>query len=424
MKGRIMNVKPPTKQFHYGWVVLAVSFLMVGCAQGFGSSPGSLYLSAVTEDLGIHRSVYSIANSCRYITVAGVNLFFGKLIAKLGTRKMAAMGFVCMAASAALNSVAQNVVIFYVGGVLLGLGLAWTGTSLVGVVVEQWFTSKKGTIMGIILASNGVMGALAVQLLTPVIFGATDGWRNSYRIVCILMLCVGVLVALLLRGSPKDLGLTPLGSGQTAAKKSRGSQWTGISQRQALRKPYFYVCAVCVFLTGMLLTAVNGVASAHMLDRGIPKETMSLALSIHAIALTVAKMYTGFSFDKFGLRITMLVCNLCAVVGILLLAFVSNGAMAIVAETLTSFALPLETIMLPLITAELFGRKDYAQIMGLLIAFNQMGYAVGMPLTNLVYDLTGTYTNVMVIMCGIMVAAAITMQLVITAAKQEQKKTA
>ncbi len=415
-----MDVKPLTRRFHYGWIVLAISFLMVGCSLGFCSSPGSLYLRAITEDMQIPRSVYSVTNSFRYITVAIVNLFFGKLIAKLGARKLAAMGFVCLAASAALNSAAQNVAVFYLGGVLLGLGLAWTGTSLVGFVVEQWFTSKKGTYMGVILAANGVMGALSVQLLTPVIFTASDGWRNAYRIVSILMLCVGTLVVLLLRNKPADIGLEPMGTGIIAAKRSRGSEWTGITQQQALHKPYFYICILCVFLTGMLLTAVNGVASVHMLDRGIPTGTMSLALSIHSVALTAAKMYTGFSFDKFGLRVTMLVCNLCALIGILLLAFVSNGPMAIAAEILTSFALPLETIMLPLITAELFGRKDYAQLMGLLIAFNQLGYAVGMPLTNLVYDLTGTYTKVMVIMCAIMVAVAIAMQLVITQAHKER----
>ena len=394
---------------------------MVGCALGFCSGTNGLYLSAITRDMGIPRSLYSIANSCRFITTAIINLFFGKLILKFGPRKLAAMGFCCLAASTFLNSLSRHVAVFYLGGVLVGLGLAWTTTTLVGYVVERWFTSQKGTIMGVILASNGVIGAVATQVLTPIIYGASDGWRTSYRTVSILMLSIGILVVLFLRNEPKDAGLEPLGSGQ-AAKKKRGRDWAGISAEEAFRRPYFYICAVCVFLTGMLLQSVTGVASAHMLDRGISTETMAMAVSAHSIALTAAKMYTGFSFDKFGLRVTMLVCNLCAIAGILMLAFVSSGPMAFVTELLTAFALPLETIMLPLIATELFGRKSYAFLMGLVVSFNTLGYAVGTPLMNLCYDLTGTYAGVMVVMCGVMIVVAIVMQFVITAAHKERAR--
>jgi predicted MFS family arabinose efflux permease len=109
-------------------------------------------------------------------------------------------------------------------------------------------------------------------------------------------------------------------------------------------------------------------------------------------------------------------------VGILMLAFVSDGTMAFITEILTSFALPLETIMLPLITTELFGRKSYAFLMGLIVSFNTLGYAVGTPLMNLFYDLTGTYTNVMVFMCGVMVIVAVVMQFVISAAHRERER--
>ena len=416
-----MEPDKPIKRFHYGWIILVISFIMVGCALGFCSGTNGLYLRAITADMGIPRSIYAIANSCRFVTTAVINLFFGKLILKYGPRKLAAMGFCCLAASTLVNSLSNHVVVFYLGGVLVGLGLAWTTTTLVGYVVERWFTSSKGTIMGIILASNGVVGALATQILTPVIYGASDGWRTSYRIVSIMMLCVGVLVVLFLRGDPKDVGAEPLGSGQVV-KKKRGRDWTGISAEEAFHRPYFYICAVCVFLTGMLLQSVTGVASAHMLDRGISTEVMAAAVSAHSIALTVAKMYTGFSFDKFGLRVTMLVCNLCAVVGIVMLALVSNGPMAFVTEILTSFALPLETIMLPLIATELFGRKSYAFLMGLIVSFNTLGYAVGTPLMNLCYDLTGTYSGVMLVMCGVMVVVAVVMQFVITAAHRERER--
>ena len=420
--GIFMDTAKPAQRFHYAWVVLVISFLMVGCALGFCSSTGGLYLAAITENMGIPRSLYSIANSCRYITTAIINLFFGKLIVKLGARKLAAMGFGCLAASTLVNSLSQNVVTFYLGGVLVGLGLAWTTTTLVGYVVERWFTSKKGTLMGVILAANGVFGALATQILSPIIYGSAEGWRTSYRVVSILMVCIGVLVVLFLRNDPKDLKLEPLGSGTVAKKKQKSHDWLGISVEEAFHRPYFYVAAVCVFLTGMLLQSVTSVGAAHMRDRGLDADTVAMALSFNAVLLTVSKLFTGYSFDKFGLRATMLFCNVCAVSGILIMAYTSNGTMALAAEFLCAFALPLETIMLPLIATELFGHKSYAFLMGLMVSFNTTGYAVGNPLMNLAYDLTGSYTNIMVVMCGIMVAVSVVMQFVITAAHKERAR--
>jgi len=54
--------------------------------------------------------------------------------------------------------------------------------------------------------------------------------------------------------------------------------------------------------------------------------------------------------------------------------------------------------------------------MGLMLSFNTLGYAVGAPIMNYCFDKTGTYTGVMVVMAFMMIAVAILMQLVISAA--------
>ena len=410
------------KKLHYAWVVFVVCFLMVGCALGFCSSNKSLYLAAITEDLGIPRSLYSLSNSFRYVATAIVNLFFGKLIAKLGARKLAAMGFAVLAASCAVSAMANNIWMFYLGGVLLGIGLSWTTTTMVGFVVEKWFTGKKGTMMGFILAANGVFGALAAQIVTPIIYGSESGWRRCYWMVTILMLVIGVLVAVFLRTKPEDKGLQPLGGGNVK-HQHKGRDWSGISAEDPFCKPYFYFCALGVFLTGMLLQAVDGVAAAHLKDCGMEASTVATAASIASLCLTAAKMLTGVSFDKFGLRVTMLFCSVCAVVSISMLAFVQSPWMAYVSYALTSFALPLETIMLPLIAAEFFGHRSYAFMMGLMVSFNTTGYAIGTPLINWAYDVYKTYTGAMIILCGLMVVVCIMMQFVISAAHKERKLT-
>ena len=105
----------------YRWVIVAASFLMVFVCLGFCSSSKSLYLAAITEALGIKRSLFSINDSCRYIATAVVNLFFGALCARFGCKRLIAAGFACLIASMLLYAYAPNIYLFYLGGVLLGI---------------------------------------------------------------------------------------------------------------------------------------------------------------------------------------------------------------------------------------------------------------------------------------------------------------
>jgi len=91
-------------------------------------------------------------------------------------------------------------------------------------------------------------------------------------------------------------------------------------------------------------------------------------------------------------------------------------------KLLIAIALPLETVMLPLIAKECFGQRSYDFLMGLIVSFNTFGYSVGSPLMNLIYDINGTYTGGMLVMAGLMVVVAIVMQFVITAAHRERTK--
>ena len=415
----IMGEQKPRK-FFYGWVVFALCFMMIFCVLGFCSSAKSLFLAPITEDLGISRSLFSIADSVRYVTTAVVNIFFGFLIVRWRPRKMVAFGFVALIAFALITSFAKNLAGFYLGGFFLGIGLSWTTTSLVGYVVEKWFTKSKGTIMGFILAANGLGAALASQIFSPILNSRSDGWRLAYRVSAIVVASCGVLVVLFLRNTPEELGLEPLGRDKVA-KAKRGNSWKGISLKEASKKSYFYLAAACVFLTGLILQSSGGISSAHMKDCGIDPAFIATCLSIHSVTLACAKLFTGFFFDKSGLSSTMLFCGVCTVIATAVLALVSNNSMAMIYSILESFAAPLETIMIPLIVLDLFGSESYAKILGLFISFNTAGYALGAPLVNSIFDLTGSYKSILLILSALSALVMVLMQFCIAKAHKLAK---
>lgn len=413
------------KKIDYQWVIIVTCFIMEFVALGFCSSNKSLYLGAITEALDIKRSLFSINDSIRFLTTAVVNLFFGTLVHKLGARKMVAIGFASLVASTQVYARAETVFGFYVGGFLLGLGLALCTTTMIGSIIRRWVKENTGTILGFVLAANGLGGALAAQIVTPIIYeeGNPFGYRNAYHLVTIILIATGIVAVIFLRNQPK---------GDTASapahhkKKPRGGGWVGISYEDARKKPYFYAALVGIFLTGMVLQSVTGASAAHMKDVGMDAGYVATVLSLHSIALMVFKFSIGIMYDKFGLRTTMIICDVAALVVMVLLALVTNSVQgqvfAMIYGIFSSLALPLETIMLSLITTDLFGNKSFDKILGIVAALNTAGYAVGAPLMNVCYDAFGTYVPFIWICVGIMAVVTIMYQFIITTASQERKK--
>lgn len=405
------------RKLDYKWIIVACGFLMVFTTLGFCSSTKGLFLNAITEALNIKRSLFSINDSVRYVSTALVNLAFGVLISKFGARKLICAGFASLIISMLIYSFAESIWLFYAGGMFLGIGLCWTTTTMVGYVVNRWCTENKGTIMGLILCSNGLGGALASQIVTPIIYeqGNAFSYRVAYRLIAVILLVVGIVVVALFRNAP---GLAP----GKEAKKPKKPVWNGITFTEAIRKPYFYGASICVFLTGAALQGVTGISSAHFVDVGLDAGYVAAVVSFHSLALAGSKFLTGLIHDKFGLRVTMMYCYIAGVIAFCSLAWTNTNSqsLAYVYSLFSALALPLETIMLPLITGDIFGQVSYAKMLGIFVSVNTAGYAVGAPLTNLAYDLLGSYTTVLYMSATVLVVAAVTFLFIFKAVSKDR----
>lgn len=390
------------KQSVQMWTIIVLSGLMVCLVLGLCNAPKSLYVQPVTAALGISRSAYSITDSCRFAATAVMNLFFGALVARFGPRKLIAAGFACAVTALVLFSVAENVWVFYAGGVLLGLGIAWTTTTMVGYVVNLWCHERKGTIMGGVLASSGVGAVLGTQLLAPIINrgGEAFAYRSAYRLAAVILLAAGVVVVALYRDRPAGEAAAP-----AEKKKAKDT-----ADPQLLRRVEFWAALACVFIGGMVLQGIQGVAVPHLRDMGLSAEFGATVLSCQSVVLVATKFSTGWLFDKRGLRFTSALCMTAAVLTVALLVPVTDSAvgkaLALSFAVISAVALPIETVMLPIYAQGLFGQKSYHKALGIFVAAKDAGYAAGGPMMNLCYDLTGDY-RIAFIGAGVLMAAAL-----------------
>lgn len=407
----------------YRWVIVSLCFLMVFTCLGFCSSTKSLFVSAVTDATGISRTAFSLNDTCRFISTSVVNIFFGFLVERFGVKKLIGAGFGALTLSFLTYSVANSTWMFCLGGCLLGTGLSWTTTTMVGCIVNRWWKERKGTVMGVILAANGVGGALATQIVSPIIYRAdgTYGYKQAYFLIATVLFCVGLLVVLLFREAPQKTE-----SVQMTPKKRRGQTWDGMAYEEAVKKVYFYGAAICIFLTGFVLQGITGIAAVHLKDMGLTAAFVATVVSVHSLSLTAFKFLTGFLYDHFGLRITSTACSVAGIAVMTALLFVTDSAtgkcLALFYGVFSAMALPLETIMLPIFAGDLFGEKSFNRVLGIFVSVNTAGYALSSPLFNLCSDLFGDYRIPLISSALIMVAVVCVMQIVISASHRERKK--
>ena len=413
-------------KFNYRWVIVAICFIAVCTSLGLCSSNRTMYLTAITEALNFKRSAFALNDTFRYVATAVMNLFFGFFVNKLGTKWLMSAGFVCLIGFALINSVAESLVLFYLAGILLGIGLSWTGTAMMSTVINRWCDKNRGMITGAILAANGLGGAVSVQIISPIIFeeGNLFGYRNSYKLVALILTVVLLIVLFFFKENPKGEGRTNVEVKKK--RKVRGAGWVGMEYTEAVKKPYFYLSLVCMALIGMSLQGLGGIATPHMYDLGIDKQFVANIMTVSSFLLIFAKFFIGILYDKSGLKITMNICLLSSFLSIGGLVLVSNTpfgkVIAFIRLLFSTTALPLETVMLPFFAAELFGNKCFDKTIGLYTATSCVGFALGAPFANLCYDLFGNYNPAFIFFALLMLFTTVAMQFVVRAAAKDKEK--
>ena len=408
-----------SKGFDYKWVVIGVCALVICIGLGFCSSTKGIFLPKILAGTGLDRGPFGISDTFRYVTTAVVNIFFGVLVIKLGVKLLMGLGFISLVGSMLLYGTSTELWQFYIAGALLGLGLAWTTTTMIGYIINKWVKKNRGTVMGFILATNGLGGALATNLFMPIMETSPTGYKTAFFIIAITVAVVGVLAVIFIKDKKLEEDSAP-------KKQQKGDNWVGISSKVAFKKSYFYLAMLCIFLTGVVIQGITGVFNAQMEEVGISPALRQITTTVSMIILTCTKFLTGFMYDKKGLRFTMTINYICAFFAMGLMAFIGPSTIGIILcfvyLVLADIALPLETIMLPIYAGDLFGRKEYAKMLGICVSVNTAGYALGSPLMGFVFDICNSYEYAFYAGAVLMLITAIIMQFVITSANKEKKR--
>lgn len=394
---------------NYHWLVAGGEFLVVAIVMGLCNNLASLYMLPVCEELGIDRGTFSLSVSVRcFMSIFG-NLIFSAVYRKFGLRKPRVLVLILIAASYVGYAYATNIVPFLIGAAIYGLGTGIASTGGDAKVISNWFKSRQGTVLGVVLAASGFGGAVT-SLILKKIMGAS-GWRASLLVSAALYMGAMFITLLIIRDRPEEKGLTAYTEEGDGGKKKKHkhyqNEWQGVPVKQLLNKPFFYTCLLGMFLSSISTKIYYGQLVAHVQDQGMTAEFAVTAFAVMQLLVAISKIALGMISDRWGTHTSLFLSVACNAVGVGILAFAKTPAAVLICLPMLGLGTCMEAFMQPLMATELFGKETRTAITGVLLAIVGVSGMFTTTVTNSIFDRIGTYTPIFLADAGISILTAL-----------------
>jgi sugar phosphate permease len=293
------------KGVHYGWVMVALTFLTTLSTAAVMGMVGVLILPLKSE-FGWQTAQISGALGLRLVLFGLAAPFAAAFIARYGIRHMVGLALALVVSGVALATrMTQLWQLWLFWGVMVGLGTGITAMVLGATVASRWFTARRGLVVGLLTAAN----ATGQLLFLPAVAWMAEhmGWRMA--VVPPLVACgvAWLLMLLLGREFPSQLGLPPYGEDKVlpAPQIPHGNPFANSLAvlATASREPIFWLLFGTFFVCGM---STNGLIQSHFIplchDFGMDDVAAAGVLAMMGAFDFVGTIGSGWLSDRFDNR--------------------------------------------------------------------------------------------------------------------------
>lgn len=350
-------------RFHYGFIIVACCCLMMGINVGLTFSCAGIFYRPVSESLGVAVGEFGIYMSMMYVTSSLMLSVAGRLLERYSARWLFSANSALMGLTFLSMALYDKVWEFYVAGGILGVTLAFLLYLSFPTLVNRWFQTRVGLMIGICSAASGIGGMLFNPVAGWMI--TVWGWRWAYAGFGVLILgVVSPLLAWLLRDRPADKGLLPYGADVVAdivAGQHGAGGNSGMTYSAAVKSPLFYALILFAFLM-MGISTLNLFIPGFVTDHGFSLEQASVTAAAVMAGVTIGKLALGWINDRSSL-VGVTVTTLGGALGLAVLIFSEGSLFSVMGGAfLFGWAYAGVTVQTAMLTRSVFGTRDYARI--------------------------------------------------------------
>ena len=396
---------------HRAWPVALVAGLTIVAAAAFTAMPGVL-MEPLHDEYAWPRASIGQAVSVNMIVYGLVAPFAAALMDRFGLQKVALAALMVVVAGAAMTTVMTDVwQLLFSWGLLIGAGTGSLTMTFAVTVAQNWFVKHRGLVVGALTGASAFGQLVFLPMLAWVV--QEQGWRPAVVTLALTAGVAAVLVLLVLRDHPADVGLRSYGAREFTPKPTgeRGA---------AARTVRVLVSAVCGrrfwVLAGTFAVCgatTNGIMWTHFVPaaqgHGMSVTVAAGLVSVIGVFSLVGTVLSGWATDRVEPRHLLAVhyTGRGLLLAVLPWLFGPEASAALVVFVVLFGLLDVATVPPTIVLCRrLFGR-DGAIVFGWINAIHQVGAGTMAVFGGFARDMAGGYGPVWLLAAGLCAVAAV-----------------
>ena len=350
----------------------------------------TLFVNPIDSKYHFGKAAIQVAFTLFVLAETWLVPFEAYLVDRWGPRLIVAFGGILVGAAWAINSTANTLAMFYLGGAVGGIGAGIVYGTASGNALK-WFPDRRGLAAGLTAAGFGAGSALTIIPIANMIQGR--GYEAAFLLFGIAQGVVVLACALFMRAPKK-------GEVPAVVEKQRQTV-RDFTPVETLKTPIFwllYAMFTMVATGGLLATAQLGpiardfnVANMPVSLFGLTLAALPFALSMDRILNGITRPFFGWVSDHIGRENTMFIAfGLEGFAILLLMSLGRHPLWFVLMSGLTFFAWGEIYSLFPAMSGDLFGQKFATTNYGML--YTAKGTAsLLVPIGSLVAGSTGNW---------------------------------
>jgi predicted MFS family arabinose efflux permease len=380
---------------HYGWVMVAITFLTALSTAAAMGMPGVLMVP-LEQEFGWSTTDISGPLALRLVLFGAMAPFAAALILRYGMVRVVGAAVALIVAGVALATQMTTLwQLWATWGVMLGVATGMTALVLGATVSSRWFTARRGLVLGMLTAANATGQLLFLPLAAWLAEHA--GWRYALLPATGACFLAAVLMVLFAVDHPATLGLAPYGETKVVPPPPRSASGAVATSFNALREAshsrVFWALFITFFVCG---GSTNGLVQTHFIplcmDMGLLQVQAASVLAMMGAFDFVGTILSGWLSDRYDNR--WLLFWYYGLRGLSLL-FLPYSGFTLVGLTTFAVFYGLDWIATVPPTVRLaagaFGRDKAALVFGWVFTAHQLGAAVAAYGGGIARDAFGSY---------------------------------
>ncbi len=339
------------------------------------------FFQPMTEAHDWSREIFALAIAIQNLIWGAAQPVAGMMADRYGTWKTMSLGAVLYAAGLLLMANAETPMALHLsGGVLIGLGIAFSSFSLVIAAFGRVVTPEQRSIaFGIGTASGSLGQFVFAPLGNSLIEGV--GWQETLIVFSGLLMAIPLL-AIALRGRPHAPASMGLGPDQSLTQ----------AMAEAFGTRSFLLLTLGFFVCGFHVAFITVHLPPYIADLGLDPSWGAIAIALIGLCNIVGSLVSGYIGGRYSKSHFLSLIYFARAIVITVFILVPASPLTVLVFAAAMGFLWLSTVPPTSgLVAVMFGPRYMATLFGFVFFSHQIGSFLGVWLGGYLYDTTGSY---------------------------------